>query len=578
MPRRCLHTWPTAAVCLGLLALSFPARAERLPIRSYTTSDGSPDNTINRIVRDSRGFLWFCTAEGLSQFDGYRFINYGTADGLPHPNVTDLLETREGDYWIATSSGLARFNPRGLPSSDDAAAAPRDSMFTMLTRQVASQRARTLTTLLRARDGTVWAGSWDGLLQLRRTTGGAELVPVDLRVSDTRPTIVWALLEDRFGTLWIGAENGLYRRWRNGRVARYGTRTGLPDDFVHDLLEDHQGRLWVATRMGGFFTLATEAGPHAPTVTRSYRRANGFNDWVFDLYQTSAERLFAATNHGLFEFPSTRDTAMATPRPHTMRNGLIIYHEINTVMEDGDDNLWLGTINGAMKIVGGGVRTFDVRDGVHLVNSLLGSAAGDLYAFGYVAGARSQREVERGTTSTDVEKYAPRIGRFDGQRFRWLLPDLRGADPSWSPRPFVLQARTGEWWIGSSGGLFRFPRVRSFPELARARPLAVYTTQHGLAASTVYTIYEDARGDVWISTVAKPNGVNGLARWDGATRSVRDLAHTPGLPSLRDFLPVSFREDRAGHLWVGFSPGGLGRYTRGRFSRQAPSAAWWGLT
>src|SRR2546430_974147 len=102
---------------LLLLAAVFdcPARAERLPVRPYTVADGLADNVVNKIVRDSRGFLWFCTAEGLSRFDGYAFTNYGTAQGLPHTSVNDILETREGDYWVATSGGLGHFNPKGAP-------------------------------------------------------------------------------------------------------------------------------------------------------------------------------------------------------------------------------------------------------------------------------------------------------------------------------------------------------------------------------------------------------------------------------------------------------------------------------
>jgi ligand-binding sensor domain-containing protein len=73
-----------------------PLRAERLPIRTYTVADGLPRDRINRIVRDSRGFLWFCTAEGPSGFDGTRFTNFSRADGLPNRNVTNLLETRDG--------------------------------------------------------------------------------------------------------------------------------------------------------------------------------------------------------------------------------------------------------------------------------------------------------------------------------------------------------------------------------------------------------------------------------------------------------------------------------------------------
>src|SRR6267378_3011849 len=101
------------------LALLFPSvtQAARLPLKAYTTADGLAHNKINKIVRDRRGFLWFCTAEGLSRFDGYTFTNFGIEHGLPHRVVTDLLETRSGEYWVATHAGLARLNPRPRPGA-----------------------------------------------------------------------------------------------------------------------------------------------------------------------------------------------------------------------------------------------------------------------------------------------------------------------------------------------------------------------------------------------------------------------------------------------------------------------------
>src|SRR5882672_12417830 len=91
--------------------------AQRLPLKSYTVAEGLPNNVINKIVRDSRGFLWFCTGEGLSRFDGYSFTNYGVDQGLPHTTVNDFLETRNGELWVATNGGLARFNPKGEPTA-----------------------------------------------------------------------------------------------------------------------------------------------------------------------------------------------------------------------------------------------------------------------------------------------------------------------------------------------------------------------------------------------------------------------------------------------------------------------------
>jgi len=48
----------------------FFVQAERLPLKTYSTADSLANNEINKIFRDSRGFLWFCTAGGLSRFDG----------------------------------------------------------------------------------------------------------------------------------------------------------------------------------------------------------------------------------------------------------------------------------------------------------------------------------------------------------------------------------------------------------------------------------------------------------------------------------------------------------------------------
>src|SRR5215831_10439460 len=86
--------------------------AEQLPIQSYTTAHGLARDYINRIKQDSRGFIWFCTNEGISRFDGYGFTNYGVDDGLPHRIVMDFLETHDGVYLFATyGGGLVEFNP-----------------------------------------------------------------------------------------------------------------------------------------------------------------------------------------------------------------------------------------------------------------------------------------------------------------------------------------------------------------------------------------------------------------------------------------------------------------------------------
>jgi len=55
---------------------------------------------------------------------------------------------------------------------------------------------------------------------------------------------------DSRGTLWIGGDRGLVRVGGDGRCFRLSTATGLVDDAVCQIEEDHFGRLWLATARG----------------------------------------------------------------------------------------------------------------------------------------------------------------------------------------------------------------------------------------------------------------------------------------------------------------------------------------
>ena len=94
-------------ILMVLSAVPSLLRGESLPVRAYTTADGLAADRIDCIVPDSRGFLWFCTPEGLSRFDGYHFISYGTQEGLPSRTISTVIETRAGE-------GLGLYEPVAL--------------------------------------------------------------------------------------------------------------------------------------------------------------------------------------------------------------------------------------------------------------------------------------------------------------------------------------------------------------------------------------------------------------------------------------------------------------------------------
>jgi len=101
-----------------LLAFAVLGRAEKLPLKIYTAAEGLAHNSVNRIVRDSHGYLWFCTSEGLSRFDGYEFHNYGRRHGLPHRLINDVVQRRSGEIWMARSEYLNNMPMRTISAKD----------------------------------------------------------------------------------------------------------------------------------------------------------------------------------------------------------------------------------------------------------------------------------------------------------------------------------------------------------------------------------------------------------------------------------------------------------------------------
>ena len=558
----CSSRLAKAFLALALVLLgSLPSHPERLPIKNYTTADGLAHNIVNRIVRDSRGFLWFCTADGLSRFDGYAFTNYGTDQGLPLSGVNDLLETREGDYWVATNGGLVHFNPKGAPSSRvvTVSEAPTNAppMFVVVLPEDTDRRARYITALLEGRDGRVWCGTYKGLYRLDASGGRLTLLPVDIGIPSDYPEqrFVNDLVEDRYGSLWIATPNGLYRRWSNDQTARYTKHDGLPEDFLHDLLLDHQGQLWVSTRSSGFFRITFDETRAQPTVAFTLTpRDFAQSDWINQLFETSDHKLWAATARGLLEFIPEGNAEGRQYRVYTTKNGLSD-HNITAVGEDAGGNLWLGSVNGTgvMRLARNGFVTYGEQDGVVGVNAIFGDRAGGVCFRGYVLGDGRASIFEGGRFDPLSEaNFVPRFGRFDGQRITWFVLDaLKGHAPGWVNEGVTLQARSSEWWIAN--GLYHFPVADNFTQLKTARPLAYFGKDSALGGRQVWRLFEDSHERIWISIIDSAG--NGLALWERGSQSLRDLTGTANLPSLHEDLARSFGEDRTGNVWIGFNTG-----------------------
>lgn len=533
-------------VILAVLALvplaSRVLHAERLPIKLYTTADGLPSTQIKRIVRDSHGFLWFCTRNGLSRFDGAEFVNYNIVDGLPDPTINDLLESRSGVYWVATNGGgVSRFDPR---VSTAAQAALRFKQYSVGA-HIASNRVNRLCQDLQ---GRIWAATDRGVFRLE-AEHDASFQPVDLPVTPRAPgeESANAIIADRRGIVWVGFYSaGLFRLWPDGRIEQLTQRAKLPVTPISSLLEDHTGRMWVGTWGHGLFRLEGGTDSTQPLAAQQFTTKDALpTDSVHSMYQFPDGRLWAVTEKGIAAFDGNAFKSLG--QINRLIGGIV-----EMAVEDRDGNLWLSSLHlGVTKLIRQGFTTWDQNDapGLRFPYPLYTDASGEIIANG-------------------MNNWT--INQFDGQRFTTVRP-LLSPDPGnlWL-NTGAYRDRFGEWWVTSRTGLYRFPQVRRLADLARTSPKAVYRRGSGLSYDSVYRLYEDVRGDLWVGGLNE--NTNNLTRWERVSESFQPVNIPPEIPDPQ--VPSVFLEDRAGNLWIAFQDGGLVRYRDGRFIVMQQADGW----
>jgi len=532
------------AIVLGVCIIATEpsvARAERLPIKTYTTADGLVSNRISRIVQDSRGYMWFCTENGLSRFDGSMFTNYTSKQGLPDDEVNDLLETRGGTYWIATGNGLVRYNPKGLPLPAGQGPLRSDPMFVAY--RIGSDRiTSSIKALYEDRSGTIWIGTWRGLYRLEQILDRVRFHFIDLGMPLSERHIVRNILEDRQGALWVTTESGLYRRRPDGTVDRFTRDHGFPSERLLGLIEDRQGKLWVGDRYGGLCLLVANPSVGRPIVARRYVTKDGLGCVrIASLYEARDGRIWIGGDCGLAELiPDAGGGGRKVSR--ALGKEELTDPRVWSLAEDSHSNLWVGTANGAVKVARGGFTIYTEADGLGSrdVCSFMETPSGELCVY----------------TRSDHQAF---INRFDGKRFiaiKLNLPSQVHPDEC----GLCLQDREGRWWIAVDNRLLRFSKAPRVDDLAGLRYEAIFPEIANRARRRLSGGYEDSRDDFRLSI---GNSVR-LFRWDRNTAAVHVYAEADGLAPARALINIS-AEDKEGNLWMGFGEAGLARYAKDHF-------------
>ncbi|MCX4302099.1 MAG: helix-turn-helix domain-containing protein [Alistipes sp.] len=165
----------------------------------YTTEQGLSNNAVFRILCDSKGFVWFFTWNGISRYDGYRFVNYGTAQQTPlvHNRIDRGFEDRYSNFWLVTyTRNLYRFNRR-------------TEEFENIDRFLPEGIEPNIFRVEEAPDGTVWATLPDfGIVGFSTDPETLELTPSLFPIERSRA--ITQIYPDASGLVWFTCDNQLF--------------------------------------------------------------------------------------------------------------------------------------------------------------------------------------------------------------------------------------------------------------------------------------------------------------------------------------------------------------------------------
>jgi signal transduction histidine kinase/ligand-binding sensor domain-containing protein/DNA-binding response OmpR family regulator len=339
---------------------------------------------------------------------------------------------------------------------------------------------------------------------------------------------VKSLLEDSSGDIWIGTWNkGLFRFDSHQNVFLAYPKMNNRNS-AHIIYEDSKKNIWVGTWEGGLQLLKNQHDPkHVTWQTFRNNPSDSLSlsdDIVYDICEdANTGDIWVGTRSGL---SIIRKDRLGRFLNYNTSNSY--YHipgnEINSIIRDHENNLWLGSVGGGALITDTEISPFQTFS-IH-INSIP------------TATVRSLLVDNNDNFWIGIGTYG--LVFYDRQRNIFLsqsqMPEFKGI--GYATIYDIIQCRNGEVLFASYGnGLYGYRKGKTCRQY-------ISSNSTFIKEDRVIALYEDSRNNCWIGT---QNGV-GVRLADGSGYTLNDLI-VDGKDLSRCYVK-DIVEDENHHIWL----------------------------
>ncbi len=555
------HLFALCSLACSPLVFSAP-----LGFKNYMSVDGLSDNRVLCALRDSYGFMWLGTANGLNCFDGKHNTVYrnmvGTASTFDNNTITSLLE-QDNNIWFGGSFGLYIHHRE-------------DNTFRRF--EVSTKYgvliSATVEKMMRTQNGLVWICTHGQGLFLYNTKTGT-------LTQDSRHN-------GFFSDITLGTDGLVYVMSLDGHLLLYGQDghyerqydiPGFVTDKNKTCIEHVGSRIYLGCDQG-LFRLNAKAGIIEPIPLPT---DIGF---IRALLAQDNHHLLVGTDHGLFTYNLTTNTFTRVDNPQATTGGLSD-EMINGLLTDNEGTLWVLTDRGGVCYRPAAPNSLAIID----VPSRSASSRNFVRAFCQTYDGRLWVGTDDGLFILDAEGHCtvppilhhqiPEVSTLieDDNNlwigtqhsglyiFNYLTGELRHHTYS-DTRPYtiasnevhsLLRTRSGDIYVGTSWGVRRYER--RFDRFMFFREISSMTA--------ITDLTEDSNGNVWAGT--DNHGL--FVKYCNSSDFQNVFNNESDANSLPSNAITSVKADSLGNIWIATKGGGFCRFLpeEERFERYGSS-------
>ena len=583
------HSYKISFLLVLFLNITHSFSQQRtLSFNLLSAKDGLSQNGVMAIHKDSEGYMWFGTRDGLNRYDGYRFKIYRhddiTTSSISNNFINTITEDKNGILWIGTSNGLNSFNK----STQKFTSYQNDKTDN------SSISNNHVQTILFCKNGDMWVGTENGLNYKPKGTKKFlrffNIVHNKTSLSDNN---IQAIYEDHKGDIWIGTEAGGLNKF-NKKTNQFSIfkhdpskPNSISSNSVGTITEDKKHQLWIGTDDNGI-SILDKKGNFSYIKQNKNNKNSISNNRIRDIIFDEVGNVWIGTYNGL-NYYNQKNNSFEVYKNTTKNLKSISHNSIRSLLLDNDGFLWAGTYFGGLNLLNLKSKLFSHFQhnpnnhkslSYNVVGPILedsnknlwiGTEGGGLNYFNY-----KKQEFQRISSVYGSKIIGKTIKSLllDKDQNLWIGTHLEGLyhlnfkthtikhflndkkDPNSlinNSITSILEDHSGKIWIGTEAGLNLF-----HPGSNNIERVNLNTKQ-----SPITYILEDHNKYIWIGTK-----LDGLMLLENGT--IKQYIHDNNNPNSISHNSIYYLfEDSKNHLWIGTYGGGLNLFNQktGNFTK-----------